>query len=261
MATKKLIKSNITSARLDSELILAHCIEKERTYLHAHIDDLLDNPDLKKANIMLKKRQKMYPIAYLVGKKEFYNRLFLVNRHTLIPRPESESIIDFLKSLPLNKNPKIVDVGCGSGCLGISASLEIPRSDITLVDIKKSALKSALKNCKVYDLKPSIFKSNLLYRVPGKFDVIIANLPYVDKSWSTSPETRYEPKVALFAKDNGLHLIKKLIDQTNTSLNADGYIILEADPRQHKQIINYAKLKSLNLIKQNDFILAFKKSK
>lgn len=257
-ATKVLSTAGIPTPRLDAEIILAKAIDQDRTFLHAHSEDNINEAHLKIANDHLNKRLKRIPIAYILGYKEFYGRNFIVNNSTLIPRPESEKIIDVLKSIEsTNQKLKLVDIGTGSGCLGITAKLELPDLEVTLIDISSEALKIAKSNAKQLSVDVTILKNDLLDNNDEKFDIIIANLPYVNPDWERSPETDFEPKIALFADDNGMLIIKKLIDQTVNSLNPKGFLILESDPEQQTSIINYAKKYSLKLIKQIDYITVF----
>ena len=253
--------AHIPTPRLDAEIILAHTIRKPRTFLHAHEDQLLDPRQYEIANARLELRRDRTPIAYIVGHKEFYGRQFKVTPATLIPRPESEALINMLKKYldkPLNK--KIVDIGTGSGCLGITAKLEFPELDITLVDISRHALVVAEANAAAHHTTVSLLHSDLLDRYPFVADCILANLPYVDEEWERSPETIHEPAKALFASDGGLHLINRLLAQTHTFLNKDGLLILEADPRQHSSITKRAANFNLKLLEADGFAIAFRKS-
>lgn len=262
-AARKLNDADIPSARLDAEIILANSINHNRTYLHAHSDEIIIQNLLIIANNHLNSRIKRIPIAYILGYKEFYGRKFIVNKSTLIPRPESEDIIDLLKEiLPIitSRHTKIIDIGTGSGCLGITVKLELPETDVTLADISPDALKTAASNAKNLSADVKIIKSDLLQSYTEKPNIIIANLPYVNPEWERSPETNFEPSLALFAEDNGMLLIKKLIDQASNLLALDGYIILESDPEQHKLIIEYAKKYSYNLIHRVRYITVFKRS-
>lgn len=254
-------KANISSYKLDAEILLAEILNKDRTYLIAHHDQYLSKKEYKNANKLIIRRQKRIPIAYLIGKKEFYKRDFFVTKDTLIPRPESEDIIDLLiKWTNKNQALRLIDVGTGSGCLGICAKLELPRLQVTLSDISKKALKIAKKNTKNNNLNLTIINSNILDNIKHENDIILANLPYVNSEWERSPETEYEPKTALFAKDNGLFLIKKLITQTPKKLKVDGLLFIESDPVQHQSITEFAKEYSLSLIDKANYILVFKKT-
>ncbi len=266
-ATEQLKTVGIASARLDAELILAHALQKDRTYLHAHSEDLLNDVDQEKADNQLARRLKYTPIAYIVGFKEFYGRRFSVTTDTLIPRPESEAIIDSLKNLvagdltPVDGTSlRLIDVGTGSGCLGITAKLEFPELMVTLADISPPALVVARTNAQRLHADVALLESDLLQSYHLQADVIIANLPYVDSAWEVSPDTIHEPSLALFADDGGLTLIHKLIDQAVSVLTPQGLLLLEADPRQHRLIIARASHQGFHIISKRDYCLALKRT-
>lgn len=259
-AAKQLAGVGITSALLDAEIILAHTVHKSRTWLHAHSDDEIDARELDIANARLDLRLDRVPIAYIIGHKEFYTRLFRVTPSVLIPRPESETIITLLKQLSLPEHPRLVDVGTGSGCLGITVKCEYPEIDVTLIDIDRHALTVATENAKNLRADVAIFRSDLLHDVPGKFDVIVANLPYVDTTWERSPETNHEPALALFAENHGLGLILQLLDQLPTALESKGYALLEADPEQHTAIITRAKTLGLSHQQTEGYIVVLQRN-
>ncbi|MEI7539175.1 MAG: peptide chain release factor N(5)-glutamine methyltransferase [Candidatus Saccharibacteria bacterium] len=260
-STRQLSDIDIPSARLDAEVILAFAIGKDRTYLHAYPDKIIDDEVLETANKSLDLRLKRTPIAYIIGRKEFYGRQFTVTPVTLIPRPESETIIDILKTINEIGNPlRLVDVGTGSGCLGITAKLEFPNLNVTLIDISDEALKIAAKNAADLAADVNIIHSNLLKECTIKPDIIIANLPYVDRNWNRSPETDHEPELALFADDNGQLIIKQLISEAKNMLNTGAHLIIEADPDQHQSLIEYAKVHDFVKNQQLDYILDFTKN-
>lgn len=262
-ASHQLTKIGISSSALDAEIILADALQKDRTYLHAHPEQIINHNQVKIANHNLESRLKRMPIAYIIGHKEFYGHKFKVSPDTLIPRPESETIIellaDILENNPRDQPVKLVDVGTGSGCLGITAKLEFPNINVTLLDISNQALVIAMQNAKNLSANVEIIQGNLLRDYPIKIDILIANLPYVDRLWDRSPETNYEPSLALFADNHGLDIIEKLILQTNDNLVIGGYLILEADPEQHHILIKFAKKHFLELLKQEGYIIVFKK--
>ena len=263
-ACRQLSAAGISSAHLDAEIILATALNKNRTFLHAHPEQPISPYFLKILNKNLKLRLKPIPIAYIIGTKEFYGRNFAVNKNVLIPRPESEAIIEILSKIITklgNSHPlKLVDVGTGSGCLGITAKLEFPVLDVTLTDISLRALKVAKQNSQALSANVKIIKNNLLKDFSTRSDIIIANLPYVDTSWDRSPETAYEPSIALFSKDQGLYLITKLLSQATKLLKNGGYIILEAEPTQHEYIKAFAKQYFLDQIYQIGYAVAFVKN-
>lgn len=280
-AAEELTKANIPSARLDAEILLCYMLGVDRAWLVAHADDSLHATALhhkgsprrgsliEHGDELLLKRLQREPIAYITGHKEFYGREFLVTPDVLIPRPESESLIELAKKLVVSG--RVIDVGTGSGCLGITLKLENPQLDVTLSDISPAALAVAKKNATILKVKVKIVESDLLstflpstssllpsttYHLPP---TILANLPYVDKTWQTSPETSFEPAEALYAKDQGLELIKKCIQQSSKIIVGDGYLVLEADPDQHQTILAYAKDNGFKKIQVLDYALALQK--
>jgi release factor glutamine methyltransferase len=257
-AADELASAGITSALLDAEIILAHTLKKSRTWLHAHSDDELDARTIDIATARLDLRLDHTPIAYIIGHKEFYGRLFKVTPAVLAPRPESEAIIELVKKYITPDIDTLVDVGTGSGCLGITLKLELPRLNVELVDTSKHALNVAADNAAILNADVKITKSNLLENV-SPVETIVANLPYVVKSWDVSEELRHEPTEALFADENGLKLIYKLIEQTESKLVQNGLLILEADPRQHDDIIDFAHKHCLKLVTIDGFALLFRK--
>ena len=264
-ATHQLVMAGIPSARLDSELILAHTLRKNRSYLHAHPEDLMSAREIEIASARLSLRLDRVPVAYIIGHKEFYGQQFYVTTATLIPRPESEMLIELLnKVAPRNtsllpQQLRLVDVGTGSGALGITAKLLYPELDVTLVDISRHALNIAEKNATALDVEVTILQSNLLAGYPFAADIIIANLPYVDPEWERSPETDHEPSEALFANNHGKALIYELLVQTRDKLVSGGALILEADPEQHADIITEAKKYGLTLVETLDYAVLLKK--
>lgn len=245
-ASDELRSAGIDSARLDAELILAHTIREPRTHLHAHGDQELSDRQQDIADARLQLRLDRTPVAYIVGHKEFYGRRFKTTPAALIPRPESESMIELLaeimpKTLPLVKDSKkLVDVGTGTGCLGITAKLEWPELDVTLIDTSTQALALAKQNASLLGAEVHTLQNDLLRAYGSPVDIILANLPYVDRAWDVSPETHAEPDLALYAADDGMALIRQLINQAEQLLAPGGTIILESDERQQAAIIQLA---------------------
>ncbi|HSW77461.1 MAG TPA: peptide chain release factor N(5)-glutamine methyltransferase [Candidatus Chromulinivoraceae bacterium] len=265
-AAARLKNAGIPTPRLDAEIILAHTLRKSRTYLHAHDDEQLESRNLEIADARIELRLDRTPVAYIIGHKEFYGRPFKVTPATLIPRPDSETIITLLDELLppafslIHDIPKrLVDIGTGSGCLGITAKLEHPELDITICDISNHALNVAKSNAKALKAEVTPILSDLLTDYPFSPDIIIANLPYVDPEWERSPETNYEPALALFADNDGLALIYKLIDEASPRITANGLVFLEADPRQHAAISTYAKTRGFAVRAKRGFIIVLEK--
>lgn len=262
-ATKQLKDVGIESARLDAELILAHTLRKSRTYLHAHLDEAIDERRYDVANARLDLRLDRTPLAYIIGHKEFYGRRFAITPSVLVPRPESETMIEWLLEITANEiaSKKLIDVGTGSGVLGITAKLERPTLDITLLDIDIKALAIARKNATTMQADVYTKQGNLLDSQGFYVDYVLANLPYVDPAWTdTSPELRHEPAKALYASKEGLHLIYRLIPQLARWLTPGGIALIEADPTQHTAIISLAKEHNLTPLGSHDYIVGLKQS-
>lgn len=203
----------------------------------------------------------------------FYGRDFIVSPDVLMPRPETEQIIDKVKSLAglpilpgvkpseriLPKNPKILDVGTGSGCIAITIKKELEEAEVTGVDIDQSALEIAGKNAEKFDADITLRQSDLLENCQDKYDIIIANLPYVDPDWDwlDKEALKKEPSLALYAEDHGLALIKRLITEIKEKPE---YLILEADPCQHKDIIVFAEKNGFQYSETRGFILTFRRT-
>lgn len=261
-ATKQLQTVGIPSARLDAELLLADSLGKDRTWLIAHPDEVLEKDVLASLEKNLSRRLKREPLAYIRGYKEFYGRNFRVTPDTLIPRPETETIVEIVKRLPLLECPVIHDVGTGTGCIGITLALELPSANVSASDFSSEAVQVARENAEGLHADINIRQDDLMnsHYISGGVDAIVANLPYVDTVWDISAETHHEPSLALFAEDRGLALIKKLIGQAETRLLPDGFLVLEADPRQHDEIIALGHLHGFDWYETDGFIVVLQKN-
>lgn len=259
-AAKSMKDTGIPSARLDAELILANTLRKNRTYLHAYLDEEIDPRRVDIANARLDLRLDRVPMAYILGYKEFYGRKFTVSPAVLVPRPESEDMISlFLDATAGEIEQKVlIDVGTGSGCLGITAALERTNISVILSDISKDALRIAEKNADEHHARVKIQQQSLLNGQLEPVDYIFANLPYVDKDWEVSPELQYEPKIALFTEDGGLKLILELIRQAPRCLTPNGQLFIEADPIQHERIIQAAAKQNFKLATIQRYIIVLR---
>jgi release factor glutamine methyltransferase len=259
-ASEELADNLFPTPRLDAEIILAHTIRKNRTFLHAHDDEKLSLRSVDIANARLELRLDHVPIAYIIGHKEFYGRRFTVSPAVLVPRPESEELITMLKrllpttaSLPNITAKRLVDIGTGSGCLGITAKLEFPELDVALIDTSRHALSVAEKNAASLGADVETFVSDLLDAYPYSPDIVLANLPYVDRSWDVSKELSHEPEEALFASEDGLNIIKRCIEQVARRAKPMAYLLLEADTRQLDAIAGFGAQADFKEIERSAF--------
>jgi release factor glutamine methyltransferase len=253
-ATKRL--ADIPTARLDALVLLSNTLGKDKSWVLAHTDHVLLPEQAARLNTQLTQRAERIPLAYIIGKQEFYGREFMVTSDVLIPRPDTEALIDLAKKY-IEEGGDILDVGTGSGAIAITLALELPHSMVEACDISKKALEVATDNAEELDAHVHFFVSDLLTDIDYRYFAIVANLPYVASHWQRSAETHAEPDVALFADDDGLALIKKLIDQAPGKLHPGGHLLLEADPRQHEEIIQYAT--QFTLLEKNDFAIALQR--
>lgn len=262
ISTKTLSEAGIASARLDSELILAHILRRSREWLLAHDATALTQPQQQQARQLLLQRTQRQPIAYLTGRRDFYGHSFLVNEQVLVPRPESEVILAILDELAQDNHLRtVLDVGTGSGCLAISIKLTHPDLTVSACDISESALPVARLNAA--RLLPSsqqvkFYQSDLLSGLPvsSRFDLIVANLPYLSPGQDgLSPELAYEPAIALYADDDGLSLIKQLITTAPDRLTPGGYLLLEMNTGQIETVASYATGYHYQVVKQEPFHL------
>ena len=262
ISTKTLSEAGIASARLDSELILAHILRRSREWLLAHDATAMTQPQQQQARQLLLQRTQRQPIAYLTGKRDFYGHSFLVNEQVLVPRPESEVILAMLDELMQANHPRtVLDVGTGSGCLAISIKLAHPDLAVSACDISESALPVARLNAT--RLLPSgqqikFYQSDLLSDLPvgSQFNLIVANLPYLSPVKNgLSPELAYEPAIALYADDDGLSLIKQLVATAPARLTPGGYLLLEMDTDQIETVASYATGYRYQVVKQEPFHL------
>lgn len=259
-STKQLEQSGSTSARLDCLILLELILQKDRSYILAHLDDELTEDQKAELTILFDRRMQHEPIAYLSGTSEFYGRTFIVTPQVLIPRPESETIISLLKSLNLPKHASIADIGTGSGALAITVALELPESTVDAYDISEEALHIARKNAELLNATIHCVKQDLLTRPIATYDVIIANLPYVSTTQNVSKDTKFEPSIALYSENDGLAHIERLLGQLDDArIHPNGYLILEAEPRQHTRIIAMSSEHGFRLIQKEGFILLLQK--
>lgn len=257
-ATQDLSKAGITSARLDSLILLADITNQDKSWVLAHMDSKLPASKVTKLKSQIAARVRRLPLAYIRGQTEFYGRKFTVSNQVMVPRPATETLVDQIKTIALSGG-RLLDVGTGSGIIAITAALERPDLKVEASDISRTALLVAKQNAVYLGVNVDFFESDLLKRATGLYDIIVANLPYVARGWRfRSPETNFEPPLALFATDGGLAVIKELISKTPEYLRSGGYLILEADPRQHKIIQKAADEHGLVFVAADGFGLWFR---
>lgn len=282
-STDKLSQAGIGSAALDTQILLEDLLHKDRSWLLAHGKFELTRTQLDRLDKQLARRVTHEPLAYIRGFTEFYGRKFKVNKRVLEPRPESEAMIDLLKTLFRHNSPiseerplkplklkasrlavegsglKIADVGTGSGCLGITAALELHNPNVDLFDIDANALAVAKHNCELHELRLRVQKRDLLRNAHTHYDVILANLPYVPTHFHINEAAAREPRLAIFGGSDGLDVYRRLFEQLGHFTWRPRYILTEALPPQHEQLKSIAKTAGFQQLIAQDFVQVFEK--
>lgn len=254
-STQRLRAAGILTPGLDAQVLVADALNRNKAWLLAHDEDELPTEVERKLQAQVLRRAHREPLAYIRGHQEFYGREFSVDPRVLIPRPETETLIAMIKKYV--HSGSLLEVGTGSGAVAVTAKLENPKLHVSACDVSHGALEVARANAAMLNADIDIMKSDLLKSVPGQFDAIVANLPYVGHHWDVSPETHAEPQLALYAEDDGLALIHKLIIQSPKHVIAGGHLILEADPRQHQAIQKVANEHGWAFVVADGFGLCF----
>ena len=250
----KLLKSNnIKNYSLDSELLLAKVLKSTREKIIINLKDKLRPKKLNHFNEFIIRRQNKEPMAYILNTKEFWKNSFFVNNNVLIPRPETEIIVQEVLNLTnKNSSKQLLDVGTGSGCIILSVIKERPKCYGIAIDISKKALNVAIDNAKIHHLQNKIkFINNDIDKFNySKYDIILSNPPYIKNSELIGLESNiklYEPKIALGAGVDGLREIKKLITKSKKLLKLNGKLIFEIG---NNQLFNI-----MDILRKNSFYI------
>jgi release factor glutamine methyltransferase len=245
--TNILQNKDINSAKLDSEILLASAIEKDRKYLILNNNENIKEENLRYYQKLITKRSFREPIAYLTNKKNFWNYKFLVTKDTLIPRPDTEVIVEqILKITKFKTKMKILDIGVGSGCILLTILKERKNFYGVGVDISKKCLnisKINAKNLKVSS-RVKFFKTDVDKFAQGKYDLIVSNPPYIKKlnlKYLEKDVINFEPKLALDGGLDGLSEIRKVITKSSELIKKNGKFILEIGFDQKNKVINLLK--------------------
>lgn len=231
--SRKALEGLSDSPALDAELLLAHCLKKSRTYCHTWPEHELTPSEQDCFKQVMALRKDDYPVAYILGKKSFWTFEVAVTPDVLIPRPETELLVEVaLEKLAEIKNPKILDLGTGSGVIALALASERPDALIVACDSSKKALDVAQRNANQLNLERQIEfkKSNWLSEINPKsvFDLIVSNPPYIEPDDPHLKLTiKHEPIAALVANDKGMSDIYAIIKQSQNYLNKNGWLILE----------------------------------
>ena len=234
---------NIQSARLDAEVLLSHVLRQERIYLYVHFDEPMEQNELSKFREYVKKRAQHVPIAYIIGEREFMGLPFKVTKDTLIPRPDTEILVEnVLNNVDKDKEIEIVDIGTGSGAIILSLLVNLPNAQGKTVDISSKAIEVAKENAvnlQVND-RCEFFVGDLFAPLNGnKFDLIVSNPPYIPQKDIATLEDdvkEYEPVSALTDGGDGLSYYRRLLSEGKAYIKENGFIALEIGIYQSEDV-------------------------
>ncbi len=256
--TAYLKKHNVENSRLNAEHLMAHALGRKRIELYLDFERELTETELGPLRELVKRRSEGDPLQHLLGNVEFCGLTFLCDRRAMVPRPETEQLVELVESRIENRESRIVDVGTGSGVIAISLAAKFPEAKILAVDISDDALALAQENAATLNLKDRVqfLKSRLLENVEGAFDLIVANLPYISTQdrRTLSREVLHDPEVALFAGKRGDELVRELIDQAPTRLHPGGLLALEIGLGQSETLLSALAEKNYrDICSKNDY--------
>ncbi len=254
--TAKLKQAGVASARLDTLLLLEDTTGRDRAWLIAHPEQKLQGSDIEKMNKKIAQRMQHTPLAYIRKRIEFFGRNFDINSAVLVPRPETEAIIELARSLSLPTRPTIADVGCGSGCIAITLALEIPSSQVAAFDINPDAVELTKQNARLHGAKVQVVQQDLLTGTnpQQRLNLVAANLPYVPDNYTVNKAAAHEPRQAIFAGEDGLDIYRRFWQQLKNQCPI--YVITESLPEQHTamkalaQAAGYKQVRALGFVQQ-----------
>ena len=261
----KLLKNNLIDLpKLEARLLLAKALNKDLNWTYVNLEKKISKKKIFKYEILIKKKLKKFPTAYLLGNKEFYSMNFKVNDNTLIPRPETEIIIEEIKKKFQNKkNFLVLDLGTGSGCILLSILKEFKNATGIGIDKYLETVKVARINSKQNNLSKrskffkldwsqkdffkQVIKINKAFSGNKKFDLVVSNPPYLLKHEINTlmPEVLYEPKESLYDNKDGLSFYKIVLPKINSLVSENSYIYLEINPKNKKNIEKICKINNL----------------
>ena len=237
--TRYLEKRGIEDARRNMQMLVSHQLGCTRMDLYLQFDRPLEESDLSPLRETLKKRGEGIPIQHLLGTVWFHKHEFKTDARALIPRPETEELAEWILTWDLTAGQRILDMGCGSGVLGLTLAAARPGWHATLADVSPDALALARENAAALEIPNADFiQSDLFSAIDGVFDGIVANLPYVPEAdrATLTREVMHDPALALFSGHDGLDLIRRFIPEAFHRLNPGGWLVLEIGHDQASQV-------------------------
>jgi release factor glutamine methyltransferase len=231
-------EKQIINPRLNAEYIISHVLGCKRFDLYVRFEEIVSLENREKIKKMVIERAKSKPLQYVIGETEFYGHRFFVNESVLIPRPETEYLVEKIIT-EIDSYNTILDIGSGSGAIAITLKKELPYLSITAVDISASALKIATENAKLNQVEIEFIESDIFSKLNTKFDIIVSNPPYIPQKEYEALDKEileYEPKLALLAEDDGLYFYRRILSEAKLYLNVNGKIYFEIGYNQSDRI-------------------------
>jgi release factor glutamine methyltransferase len=248
-------RRGIENPRLNAEHLIAHSLGKKRLDIYLEFERDLVEPELAPLRELVRRRGQNEPLQHLLGTVEFCGKVFLCNKRALVPRPETEELVELVAARIENRESRIVDVGTGSGVIALSLATRFPEAEIVATDVSGDALSLARENAARFGLERVRFvESDLLEKVCGDFDLIVANLPYISRHdrEQLAPEVLRDPEVALFAGERGDEIVRRLIEDAPGHLR--GVLALEVGLGQADALCHFLQAKNYRDIEtKNDY--------
>ena len=240
--TEYLETRGVEGARHSMQSLMVHVLGCNKTWLYLHYEDPVPEDKLAPLRDLLKQRAQGVPLQHLLGSTEFYRREFRTDARALIPRPETEELVEFaLQMAPRRRSMRVLDMGCGSGVIGITLALELARQapEVVMVDVSEAALSLSLENATALGARVKTYRSNLFaaWDIPeegavqppeGRFDLVLANLPYVPEGEAVSIEVQHDPATALYGGPDGLEVVRRFLKDALPHLAGRALVMLEA---------------------------------
>ncbi len=235
----------VDSPRYSMQSLMVHVLGCNKTWLYLHYEDALTEPQLEQLRHLLRERGKGVPLQHLLGEAEFFRRSFRSDARALVPRPETEEMVETaLQMVPRKEGMRVLDMGCGSGVIGITLALELAslHPDVVLADISESALSLALENATALGARVRTYRSDLFSAwapspenavvPPDGFDLVLANLPYVPEKEAVSVEVQHDPATALYGGEDGLDVVRRFVVDLLPHAHPNALVMLEVGHNQ-----------------------------
>ena len=237
LAAAQLEHLEILNPKLEAQLLAAKVLDKNRSWVLAHSEEVISPLEF---NLLLTRRLINEPLAYILGSREFYGRIFKVEKGVLIPRQETETLIEAaLFNLPINQHVIVLDIGTGSGCIAITLKLERPSLEVLAVDISEEALEIAKENAQILAAEVKFLLSNGVSEIPEeiKFDCIVSNPPYIENESALAAEiSLFEPQFALYGGSDGLDFYRRFAREVKPYLKPEGLFLVEVGDHQAEDV-------------------------